>query len=134
MRTKPCIILGVFFAFFLSLGSQSSVQAQQENDDPNWRERRLEKRKKETEELRKELEESKRKLEELEKFQLRSKSQFLEIYDYRPSLMQYLHIYNNGPSPISNSRFLEIYDYGPSPMRRRLTEVKRFHPLVRPEG
>jgi hypothetical protein len=101
--------MGIFFAFFLSLCPGSKVHAQQENDDPNWRERKLERLKKEIEELTKKFEEAERKLEKL-----------------APS--------HHGTSPILNPRFLEIYDYGPSPMRRRLTEVKRFHPFARPDG
>jgi hypothetical protein len=88
------MIVGLFFAFLLSLCSGSTVQAQQENDDPNWRERKAERLKKEIEDLRKELEESQRKFEKMR--------------------LQFLN------SRFPNSRFLNIYDYGPIPRNRGL--------------
>ena len=93
MKTTKSIIPGLFFAFLLLLCSRASIRAQQDNDDPNWRERKVEKFKKEMEELRKQLEEDERKLEKI-------RADF--------------------PNPrFLNSRFLDIYDYGPTPEKRR---------------
>src|SRR5262245_41640701 len=64
MKTKTSMIVGLFFAFFLLLSSRSGIQAQ-ENDDPNWRERKLEEIKRareEVEKLRKEIEETNRQI------------------------------------------------------------------------
>ena len=122
MKTKTCTFVGLFFAFFLLLCPRSSIQAQQENDDPNWRERKLEERRKETEKLMKEFEETQR---ELEKLRLElPHSRFTDRYDYGPTISnsQFLDMYHHGPSPISNSRFLDIYDYGPIPQKRGQAE------------
>jgi hypothetical protein len=137
MKTKTCTFGGLFFAFSLSLCSQSSIQAQQENDDPNWRERKLEGLKKELEELKKEAEKQRKEIEEL----LRigngfPNSRFLDIYDYGLNPMsnsQFLHIYDHGPSPISNSRFLDIYDYGPIPETWAGRIILRWDQLREPQ-
>ena len=119
MKIKTSIIVGVFLASFMTVGS--SIQAQQENDDPNWRERKFEERRKETEKLMKEFEETQR---ELEKLRLELPHlRFMDRYDYGPTISnwQFLDMYH-GPSPISNSRFLDIYDYGPIPQKRGQAE------------
>jgi peptidoglycan hydrolase CwlO-like protein len=107
MKTKTCIIVGLFFAFFLSVGSRSIIQAQQENDDPNWRERKLEELKKETERLTNEFKKAEREFEEIRRGSQERNRKLLGIYEKEPST-------------IPNSRFMDIYDYGPISNKRGL--------------
>ena len=90
------------FAVFPSVG-----RAQQENDDPNWRERELERRLKETEKLQKQLDRLNEELEENRR-EAEKNNRLLEkaLGRSRSSL---------------NSRFLNIYDYGPIHWYRGLT-------------
>src|SRR5437588_9971910 len=109
MKTTKSIIVGLFFAFSLLFCSGSSIRAQEEKDDPNWRERKLERLKKEMEELRKQLEEAEKELEKIS-------AEF------------------PNPHAIWNSRFLDIYDYGPIHQKRRRNEVRHYHPVLRRDG
>jgi hypothetical protein len=98
MRTKTSLTLA--FAFTFSFPIFSPVcRAQQENDDPNWRERDLERRLAETKKLQKELDRLKQQLEEDKK----------RWDKQRESLFERL----NRPGFLQKSRFLDIYDYGP---------------------
>lgn len=103
MKFKASTITAIFFALFFPFCLPSSIQAQQENDDPNWRERRMEKIQKEIDKLREQHEENKRFLEKM-----------------RSEMEEYQRRFLNGPRPNTNSRFLDIYDYGPIPKKHGL--------------
>lgn len=84
MKTSLSVIV-IFLTLSCSFCVPSSVSGQQENDDPNWRERRVEELIKRFENLNKEVEKREEMLRRsLERRNPTPKSRFFDIYDYGP--------------------------------------------------
>jgi uncharacterized protein with von Willebrand factor type A (vWA) domain len=102
MKTLHTLIL--ILAFEALTCHVSSVRAQQVEDDPNWRERRLERMKKEVLELEKKLEVLNKEFEELrEKLEMQRNE----------SLGSWGPLLNQGLQNKPRSRWLDRWDYGP---------------------
>ncbi|HEV2949387.1 MAG TPA: hypothetical protein VGX70_18575 [Gemmataceae bacterium] len=99
MQTITSLVIAFALTFTFAVFPSVS-RAQQEHDDPNWRERDLERRLEETKKLQKELdrlkqavEDDKKKLEEARKrlhkrvmeLEMKQRNRFLDIYDYGPT-------------------------------------------------
>ena len=98
LKTKASFNMGFALTFSLTILSQVS-HAQQENDDPNWRERDLERRLEETKRLQKELERLEEQIAETRRETEKRKLELLRSL--------------NRPNSPQKSRFLDIYEYGP---------------------
>jgi long-subunit acyl-CoA synthetase (AMP-forming) len=82
MKTKSFILATLFLSFAFFLRSPSSVRAQQEDDDPNWRQRRQEEFNKRVQELikaQKEIERLRNEIDELKKRRTKNIEQLLEL-------------------------------------------------------
>lgn len=98
MKTRTWLMLAFALAFFWLVFSPIRVRAQQEPDDPNWRERGFERVRKfqdELEKLRNEMEENRREFERMQN-----------------DLERAIQKLSNRPSLNPKSRFLDIHDYG----------------------
>jgi hypothetical protein len=80
MNTNNSFFLTLILAFLFTFCVQCPVQGQQQNDDPNWRERNLEKRQKETKDLIERLEKLQEAQKELNKLRDEELRRNLQIY------------------------------------------------------
>jgi hypothetical protein len=120
MQTKTSLVIAFALIFTFTVFPSVS-RAQQENDDPNWRERELQRRLEETKKLQKEVERLNQRLDEATK-----KSREMEMKLERL----------DRPSFFPKSRFLDIYDYGPTYRNPALTyrEKQLFCPSPKPSS
>jgi hypothetical protein len=114
MKTKSHVIMLLTLSFSLSLFSAITIRAQQEDDDPNWRERTLEK-------FERTLEQLKKAQMEIEKLKKENEENRRESQRMRMELERAILRSSNRPGSVPKSRFLDIYDYRPiSEIRKRI--------------
>src|SRR5438552_4102826 len=112
MKTKSCGIMLLTLALSLSTFSARAVRAQQEDDDPNWRERTLE-------QFERTLEQFKKAQMEIEKLQKENEENRRESQPMRIEIERAILRSTNRPGSIPKPRFLDIYDYGPLSENRK---------------
>src|SRR6266566_311969 len=100
MKTSACVILALCVGFQFTFFSPA-VRAQQEDDDPNWRERSLERSLERLNKLNNDMEKLLKDIEENERERQRQRNELFQRLLKRPG-------------SDTKSRLLDMYDYGPS--------------------